>query len=123
MKLIDQKILILDVRNPNGRIYTTETAGEIIRQKRQILGSLGMSKEGSFDLSKTSHICENLMIKGGWLVGTIRVLDTEYGKTLRTLLQAEVRLDFRVVGFGNLSEDGTITNFELVSINAVNEGA
>ena len=123
MKLIEQKIQILDVPNKNGRIYSSESIQKILDQKKEIVGCIDMSQNGIVDLCKISHFCEDLKIKDGWLVCSVRVLDTHYGKILKETINTGFTPDFRISGFGKVQADGTVTELEIRSIDAVQDGA
>lgn len=128
-KKLTVRICQADVPNKNGRTYTRETLEGLTKTKPDevILGTLGMPTEltGNLDLSKVSHSVSNLRIdEGGYLVGDFTVLETPHGKILKELLSApDSTISFRTAGFANIIEDGIVSNFELISINAVNEGA
>jgi hypothetical protein len=135
-----------DVPNKNGRTYSKETLESAIKkfEDKPIFGMIGMPEitfreptnkdETCVEFSslhvpdeKISHKIENLRFdEQGYLIGDVTVLATPYGQILKTLLTEEVRTDFRTAGFAQMEErDGVtyVTDFQLTSINAVNDGA
>ena len=123
MKLIEQKIQILDVPNKNGRIYTTEVMRDLLDRTTSIAGGIGMTKEETMGLAKVSHICDDFKIKDGWLVANVKVLDAQKGRLLQELLNFGIVMDFRMNGSGHLQEDGTVFDYQLISVDAVLDGA
>jgi hypothetical protein len=117
------QILRADVPNSNGRIYPLAALERCVEQAEAgpIFGSLGLTEGTSIDLSKVSHTIENLRIEGEYLVGDVTILHTPEGERLNALLDG-VQIDFRPTGTGVIRE-GLITNYNLISIDAVFDGA
>ena len=120
----EKKLIVLDKPNINNRIYSTETITKSITDLGEVYGCLEMPlNRGKPEPAEISHVVENLQIKDGFLVGNIRVLDTEKGKLLRDMLDAGISTNFRTAGVGLFvpREDGVIevTNFTLMSVNLV----
>lgn len=125
-------ILTLDTPNANGRTYTTESIQQIIDKfnERQaagaaVLGELGYPTENFsiVEISNVSHQVTNMRIENGKLLGTIKLLNTPNGIILKNLLDKGHCGGFRPRGFGDVSADGTITNYKLISIDYVNDPA
>lgn len=118
------KIQQLDVPNKNNRIYPARTIEEALQRLngKPVIGHIGV--DGGNDPSTfASHQITNLAIEDGYLVGQITILDTEAGKTARRLLEGPLRGDVRSQGYGDVSPDGIITNYTIVSIDIVSNGA
>ena len=81
-KLVE--IQVLDRPNGNGRTYPRDTVLASITG-RPVRGKIGMP-EGTewlrWDASKMSHEVTGLRIEGDHLVGTVRTLDTDPGRTI-----------------------------------------
>jgi hypothetical protein len=128
MKFIT-KICQADVPNKNGRTYPRELLEGLTKTKPDevILGHLGMDAgRGAFvDMHRVSHTVSSMRIdEEGYLVCAVTVLDTPNGKILKDLLEAPLSdISFRTAGFATIDKDGIISNFKLISINAVSEGA
>ena len=120
-------ILKPDEPNANGRIYLRETVEKIIEQSREdknrLLGTVGMPAGTTLDLTGVSHMVNNLrIIEHGDLVGEVMVLDTPIGAVLSKMLH-DGEVDFRMAGTGTVDENGVVSNYQAISINAVLDGA
>lgn len=135
-ELIAVRILILDQPNKNNRTYTTECVQQCIDTHPVVYGELGMSpfnvnelidSSSSVDLSvntaRISHVVTNMKIKDGYWVGDVRILNTPMGRMLNQLISVEFHIDFRPRGTGNINEDGVISNYSIISIDVVSDGA
>lgn len=125
-------LLYYDQKNLNNRIYTRETAENIIEQFQKIknngkaFGELGYPVEKNFqgiDLSNVSHEIEELHLdeEQKALVGTIKLLDTPKGNLVKDLINPEnsISLYCRPRGTGNVNENGEMENFEIISFDLV----
>lgn len=121
---MDVQILQADVPNKNGRIYPTEMIEKMIREvgDRPIFGHVGLPDGTSIDLVNVSHQVTGLRMENGNLVGTVKILDTPMGQYLKAILLAEAR-DYRMSGTGFVSVDGEVSDYTLISIDAVQDGA
>lgn len=135
--LKDEIITVLDTPNRNGRIYSSEEIAKMISERDSYFGTIGMPEKPFdseleysnlvIDLSRVSHEVFNLKIVDKNLIGDIRILNTYQGKLLKSLLDA-IKMDFRLNGFGTVTECDTlegswISNYKIFSINAVQDGA
>lgn len=119
------KIMRADVPNGNGRVYPMAALEQCVERSMTdtILGVLGTpTTDTGVDISKISHVVENLRIEDGYLIGDITVLQTAQGDILSQLVDA-VQIDFRASGIGELSEDKVVNDFKLISIDALYDGA
>lgn len=122
------EILKIGTPNKNGHVYPEEAVDAMIEQfnKRaetgQVLGELGMGQGGTIHLENVSHIVSNLRKQGDTVVATIKVLKTPSGQILESLL-GKAPMDFRTRGFADIDAHGVISNYQLVSIDAVSDGA
>lgn len=121
------EVAIADVPNKNCRTYPLSEMESIVKQcaeKKTLFGELGMPKEyRGIDLQRVSHEITNVHLDGGVLRANIKVLETPMGKVLKEILSSGASVDYRLSGLGNLSKDGLVTDFQFISINAVNDGA
>lgn len=113
------RITEVDVPNKNGHIYSTECVQSFLG--KEVLGQIGMVA-GEIDLSNVSHKISNLRIEDGFVVGDVTTLNTPQGRLLSDLLES-TNMCFRMSGYGNIDENGNISEFELISVNLVNDGA
>jgi Prohead core protein serine protease len=114
------QIMRADVPNGNGRVYPRATLESVVEQAKAKppLGHLGVPEGPTVELGKVSHTVGNLRLEGDYLVGDITVLDTPKGRVLMDLLDT---CQFRASGTGMVSEDGVVTEFQLISIDAVSD--
>jgi len=114
-------ILPLGYKSLNNRVYSLEIGQRIIEQineKREVFGTIGVARDVSqLDLSEISHVAKHPFIKEGKVFCEINVLDTPKGRKLKEMLKTVV---FRVSGTGEVDGSGKITNYNLVSIDAIN---
>jgi hypothetical protein len=135
MKLIESVVIVeADVPNLNRRIYPRAVLGKMIAEVEaksnpaRVFGTIGMPSGVEVDLSKVSHTVSDLHItEDGKVLGKVMILDTPAGAIMEKLLEAEPSRQFRMAGIGKLedNEDGTttVTDFRLLSINLVRDGA
>lgn len=128
IKTVD--IAVADVPNKNGRIYSRAILDDLVSKHGQssILGMVGAPANGllQVDLERVSHVVENLRMVGDILTAEVKTLDTPMGKILHTLLDNNVTLFFRLSGRAQLSPHlgvTSVTNYTLISIDAVSHGA
>lgn len=129
---------ILNRENQNGRIYSTAVLAQAIREAKplfetkQLLSQACEHPEGSFVSPTTaSHVVTNAYIKKNVKVvvdgepGTydmlfmdIEVLNTDEGKNLRALLEAECSVGTSIRGVGDM-EGKYVKNYEFLGIDFV----
>lgn len=129
---------ILNRENQNGRIYSTEVLAQAIKEARplfetkQLLSQACEHPEGSFVSPTTaSHVVTNAYIKKNvnlvvdgeqgrfdMLFMDIEVLNTEEGKNLRALLEAECSVGTSIRGVGDM-EGKYVKNYEILGIDFV----
>jgi hypothetical protein len=135
MKLIESGVIVeADVPNKNGRVYPRAVLEQMIREIERksfpprVFGSVGMPAGVEVDLSRVSHTVSDLHItEDGKVLGKVMILDTPQGHIMEKVLEAEPDRQFRLAGIGKLedNDDGTttVTDFRLLSINLVRDGA
>ena len=129
---------ILNRENQNGRIYSTQVLAQAIQEAKplletkQLLSQADEHPEGSFVApSHASHVVTNAYIKknvnvtvdgepGNYdmLFMDIEVLNTEEGKNLRALLEAECSVGTSIRGVGDM-EGKYVKNYEILGIDFV----
>lgn len=83
-----------------------------------LLGTLDSPETLEILLDKVSHKISEITISDDKLVYvTIKPLSTPMGIVLKTLLEAKVELYYSMFGIGNVSENGTVSNLEIISFN------
>jgi hypothetical protein len=123
------EVLQIGVPNRNGRTYPVEAAQAMIEQANKriaegtLLGELGEVEGTSVSLDNVSHIVRGLRLEGDTVVATLELMKTPKGEILSALLAAETGPVFRTRGTGLVDEHGVISQYQLISIDAVMDGA
>lgn len=136
----------VDVPNKNRRIYTTEVwekALAALQHRLPLRGEFEFPKREPGEDSehfevrimhildrRVSHEITDIKIVDNCLMGTIRILDTPYGRLLDETLINEPK-DFRTRGFTTFTSDSMtrtdgcleIATLELITFDAVSDGA
>ena len=99
-----------DIKNKNGRMYPKEILQrEVVRYNREFInknrafGELGHPDGPTVNLERVSHMIKALYPEGNNFVGEARVLDTPYGKIVKSLIDEGARLGVSSRGMGTLS--------------------
>jgi len=121
------QLLRLDVPNGNGRCYTTEAVEAAIKKLNgaPLLGTIGIPEPNgdgnsfiNLDIRKVSHTVSNLRIEDGFLVGDMKILQTDPGSELSFMLDS---VAFRPNSIGKVSTDGFVSDLTFVSVSAVDK--
>lgn len=115
--LIGTHIATADVPNKNGRIYPLDALKTAISGDGVIYGMLGIPF-GDMRVTEeaSTHHVKNLRMIDGNLVGDVVVTNP--------ILQRAVASDYEFVscGYGDVDENGVVSNYTLTSINMVPAG-
>ena len=108
----------IGVPNKNGHVYSADCFESALG--KEFFGTIGMDDfNESVDLNRVSHRITNLRIEDGFLVGDVEILSTPMGKVLSEI----GGMDYRTAGFADMDSNGIISKYQLISINAVENGA
>lgn len=121
-----------DKRNRNGRIYPKDVLEKAVDKytREQIktgraVGELNHPDTPSINLDRVSHKILSLEWRGNNVIGKAKILDTPMGKTVKALMDAEVRLGVSSRGMGSIQEKSNITyvkdDFILSSVDVVQD--
>jgi len=98
-----------DIKNKNGRVYPRETLQkEIARYTREFIdksrafGELGHPDSPTVNLERVSHMIKSLSPEGNNFIGEAKVLDTPYGKIVKSLIDEGAKLGVSSRGMGTL---------------------
>ena len=98
-----------DIKNKNGRVYPRETLQkEIARYTREFIdksrafGELGHPDGPTVNLERVSHMIKSLTPEGNNFIGEAKVLDTPYGKIVKSLIDEGAKLGVSSRGMGTL---------------------
>jgi hypothetical protein len=104
-----------EVKNKNGRLYPIEVlrkeAGRYIKEyveANRALGELGHPTNPSINLDRVSHKIISLQEDGNNIVGKAKIMDTPYGKIVKSLMDEGVKFGVSSRGLGSLREKNGI---------------
>jgi len=96
-------------KNRNGRIYPTEVLQKEAKRyteefivKKRAFGELGHPDGPTVNLERVSHMIEELEEVGQNFMGRAKVLDTPYGKIVKSLIDEGAQLGVSSRGMGSL---------------------
>lgn len=116
--------------NKNKRRYPFDVLDENVQKlapiikSRGLVGELDHPADSIIHFKEASHVITKLWWEDNILMGEGQILNTAYGKILRALLEANVRVGIssRGVGSGKVDENGTLVigeNFKLITFDVV----
>lgn len=115
------------IKNRNGRIYPRAVLErEIINYNKEKIAknlSVGTLDHGStpnIDLDRISHVIISLRMEGDNGIGKARLLDTPCGRIAKVLVDEGIVLGMSTRGVGSLDGDVVKDDFQLISIDLVN---
>lgn len=113
---IEGVFLQSDIKNRNGRIYPTEILDKEVKRymkenvkKNRAYGELGHPDSPTINLDRVSHMIKELKLEGKNFVGKAKIMDTPYGKIVKSLIDEGASLGVSSRGMGSLktTKDGT----------------
>lgn len=101
-----------DTLNQNGRIYPRKVLEKELRnyqkliRERRALGALDHTDSSIIELKTVSHLVTEAWMDGDVIYGKVEILPTEYGETLRSLVESNVTVGISSRGVGSTQTDG-----------------
>ena len=102
-----------DIKNRNGRVYPKEILQKEVSRynrefinKRRAFGELGHPDGPVVNLERVSHMITDLHPDGSNFVGEAKVMDTPYGKIVKSLIDEGAKLGVSSRGMGSLEQKG-----------------
>ena len=118
-------------KNQNGRVYPREVLEREIENYQKIikdqraLGELDHPDDSVINLKNASHMVTDIWMEDKAVMGKVKVLNTDAGKTLRALVEDGVKLGISSRGMGSVSEGaGKVIvqeDFQLICFDFVSE--
>lgn len=115
-----------DVKNQNQRVYPIAEINQAVHQINEriqkgetVLGELDHPEELSINLDRVSHIIEDMSMVGRDGHGTLKIIPTPTGQIVRTLLESGAKLGVSSRGSGNVGDNGSVSEFEIITIDIV----
>ena len=98
-----------DIKNRNGRIYPVEILDKEVKRyvkenvkKNRAYGELGHPDSPTINLDRVSHMIKDLKLEGKNFVGKAKIMDTPYGKIVKSLIDEGASLGVSSRGMGSL---------------------
>jgi len=115
-----------DVKNQNQRVYplteinhAVQQINERIQKGETVMGELDHPEELSINLDRVSHIIEEMTMVGRDGHGSLKIIPTPKGQIVRTLLESGAKLGVSSRGSGNVGNDGSVSEFEIITVDIV----
>ena len=113
-------------QNHNGRVYplteinnAVKTLQEKIEGGYSVLGEADHPDDLNINLDRVSHVIQNIQMQGSDGIGKLKLLPTPMGNICTTLIESGVKLGVSSRGSGNVTEDGKVSDFEIVTVDIV----
>lgn len=98
-----------NMKNRNGRMYPKEILDKEVKRyneqyitKNRAYGELGHPDSPSINLDRVSHMIKSLKLEGDNFIGRAKILDTPYGKIVKSLIDEGAQLGVSSRGMGSL---------------------
>ena len=114
------------VRNLNERVYpvqeirrAVDNVNEILTKGESVLGEADHPEELNINLDRVSHMITKMWMDGPNGYGKLKILPTPMGNIVKTLLESGVKLGVSSRGSGNVTDDGEVADFQIVTVDIV----
>jgi hypothetical protein len=115
-----------DVRNQNQRVYPMREIAKAVNSiteklsgGQSVMGELDHPEELSINLDRVSHLITEMWMEGADGYGKLKIIPTPMGNIIKTLLQSGAKLGVSSRGSGNVGDDGSVSDFEIVTVDIV----
>lgn len=120
-----------DTLNQNGRVYPRSILEREVKNyqkfiaENRALGELDHPESSVVNLKNVSHIMRSAVMEGDVVRGSLEVLDTPSGQTLRSLVESGVKIGISSRGVGSTQRQGDYhvvqNDFQLICFDVVSE--
>jgi len=114
------------IRNQNKRVYPvqeiTKAVGSInekLQSGYSVLGELDHPDDLQINLDRVCLQINEMKMKGNNGIGKLQVLPTPMGNIVKALLESGVKLGVSSRGSGNVADDGTVSDYEIITVDMV----
>lgn len=113
---IEGVFLQADIKNRNGRLYPTDILDKEVKRymkenvkKNRAYGELGHPDSPTINLDRVSHMIKDLKLEDKNFIGKAKIMDTPYGKIVKSLIDEGASLGVSSRGMGSLktTKDGS----------------
>jgi len=115
-----------DVRNQNQRVYPVREIARAVNSiteklgtGQSVMGELDHPEELSINLDRVSHLITEMWMDGADGYGKLKIVPTPMGQIVQTLLKSGAKLGVSSRGSGNVNDDGTVSDFEIITVDIV----
>lgn len=115
-----------DVRNQNQRVYPAREIARAVNSiteklgvGQSVMGELDHPEELSINLDRVSHLITEMWMDGTDGYGKLKIVPTPMGNIVKTLLLSGAKLGVSSRGSGNVNDDGTVSDFEIITVDIV----
>ena len=115
-----------DVRNQNQRVYPVREIAKAVNQitekltgGQSVMGELDHPEELAINLDRVSHLITEMWMDGQDGYGKLKIIPTPMGNIVKTLLTSGAKLGVSSRGSGNVDDAGSVSDFEIVTIDIV----
>jgi hypothetical protein len=112
---IEGVFLQSNLKNRNGRVYPVEILDTEVKRyndeyvnKNRAFGELGHPDSPTINLDRVSHMIKSLRREGDNFIGKAKIMDTPYGKIVKSLIDEGATLGVSSRGMGSLDRKGDI---------------
>jgi len=98
-----------DIKNRNGRVYENDILSKEVKRystefidKKRAFGELGHPDGPTVNLERVSHMITKLSPEGKNFIGEAKIMDTPYGKIVKSLIDDGAQLGVSSRGMGSL---------------------
>lgn len=113
-------------KNHNGRVYPKheiERAVDSLNSRIQagfpILGEVDHPANLQINLDRVSHVITDIRMDGSNGVGKLKIVPTQMGNLIKTLLDSGVKLGVSSRGTGEVDHSGNVRGFDIVTVDIV----
>lgn len=106
---IEGVFLQSNLKNRNGRMYSKPVLQKEVErynkeyiQKNRAFGELGHPDSPTINLDRVSHMIKELRLEGDNWIGKAKIMDTPYGKIVKSLIDEGAQLGVSSRGMGSL---------------------
>lgn len=116
-----------EIKNQNQRVYPLSEISKAVQAIREkidngysVLGELDHPEELTINLDRVSHVITDMWMDGNNGCGKLKILDsTPKGQIAKSLVEGGVNLGVSSRGSGNVSHNGTVSDYEIVTVDIV----
>jgi|TARA_R110000868_G_scaffold117334_1_gene311774 hypothetical protein len=114
------------VRNANQRVYPVNEIGRAVKTLNDqisggysVLGEVDHPEGLNINLDRVSHMITEMWMEGPNGYGKMKILPTPMGQLVSTLIQSGVKLGVSSRGSGEVTGDGDVSDFEIITVDVV----